>query len=82
MASCYDIAVRAPKTRIVDGPHLGKGECAVVVDGFNVYAGDSIDGRARQRIERMCRYLARPPIACRLPSGAVAALLCFPTIEW
>ncbi|MBK9262277.1 MAG: transposase [Polyangiaceae bacterium] len=47
----------------MDGPRLGKGECAVVVDGFNVYAGDSIDGRDRRRIERMCRYLARPPIA-------------------
>ena len=63
LLSCYDIAGRAPKTRIVDGPRLGKGECAVVVDGFNVYAGDSIDGRDRRRIERMCRYLARPPIA-------------------
>ena len=36
---------------------------AVVVDGFNVYAGDAIDGRDRKRVERMCRYLARPPIA-------------------
>jgi len=42
---------------------MGKGECAVIVDGFNVYAGDAIDGRDRKRIERMCRYLARPPIA-------------------
>jgi Putative transposase len=33
---------------------------AVIVDGFNVYAGDAIDGRDRKRI---CRYLARPPIA-------------------
>jgi len=63
LLSCYDIAGRAPKKRIEDGPRLGKGECAVVVDGFNVYAGESIDGRDRQRIERICRYLARPPIA-------------------
>jgi Putative transposase len=46
----------------VDGPRLGKRECAVIVDGFNVYAGYAIDGRDRKRIERMCRYLARPPI--------------------
>lgn len=39
---------------------MGKGEIAVVVDGFNVYA---IDGRDRKRVERMCRYLVRPPIA-------------------
>ena len=45
LLACYDIAGRAPKKRIVDGPRLGKGECAVVVDGFNVYAGDAIDGR-------------------------------------
>jgi putative transposase len=63
LLSCYDIAGKAPKTRIVDSPRMGKGECAVVVDGFNVYAGDAIDGRDRKRIERMCRYLARPPIA-------------------
>lgn len=42
---------------------MGKGEMAVVVDGFNVYAGDAIDGRDRKRVERMCRYLAWPPIA-------------------
>ncbi|MBK9265977.1 MAG: transposase [Polyangiaceae bacterium] len=42
---------------------MGTGECAVVVQGFNVYAGDAIDGRDRKRVERMCRYLARPPIA-------------------
>lgn len=29
-----DMAGRAPKTRIVHGPRLGKGECAVIVDGF------------------------------------------------
>lgn len=27
-----------------------KGEIAVVVDGFNVYAGDAIDGRDRKRV--------------------------------
>jgi Putative transposase len=36
---------------------------AVVVDGFNVYVGNAIDGRDRKRVERMGRYLARPPIA-------------------
>jgi Putative transposase len=63
LLACYDIAGRAPKKRIVEGPRLGKGEMAVIVDGFNVYAGDAIDGRDRKRVERICRYLARPPIA-------------------
>jgi hypothetical protein len=31
--------------------------------GFNVHAGARIDGRDRPRVERVCRYLARPPIA-------------------
>ena len=63
LGACYDVAARAPKKVIVDGHRMGKGEIAVVVDGFNVYAGDAIDGRDRKRMERMCRYLARPPIA-------------------
>jgi len=63
LAVCYDVAAQAPKKVIGDGHRMGKGEIAVVVDGFNVYAGDAIDGRDRKRVERMCRYLARPPIA-------------------
>ena len=31
--------------------------------GFDVHAGASIDGRDRPRVERLCRYLGRPPIA-------------------
>ncbi|MBK9261998.1 MAG: transposase [Polyangiaceae bacterium] len=63
LGACYDVAARAPKKQVVDGPRVGKGACAVIVDGFNVYAGDAIDGRDRKRVERICRYLARPPIA-------------------
>jgi len=53
---------------------MGKGECAAVVQGFNVYAGDAIDGRDRKRVERMCRYMARPPIATERLSEAGGAL--------
>jgi len=31
--------------------------------GFNVHAKVVVDGRDRPRLERLCRYLARPPIA-------------------
>lgn len=48
--ACYDVAARAPKKVSVDGHRMGKGEIAVVVDGFNVYAGDAIDGRDRKRV--------------------------------
>jgi hypothetical protein len=33
------------------------------VAGFNVHAKVAIDGRDQKRVERMCRYLTRPPIA-------------------
>ncbi|MDC3959965.1 transposase [Polyangium jinanense] len=44
-----------------DGRGLGalrEGGC-----GFDIHAGAVIDGRDRRRVERLCRYLARPPIA-------------------
>jgi hypothetical protein len=31
--------------------------------GFNVHAKVALDGRDRERVERLCRYLGRPPIA-------------------
>lgn len=31
--------------------------------GFNVHANVAVDGRDRERLERLCRYLGRPPIA-------------------
>jgi hypothetical protein len=33
------------------------------VRGFNVHARTSVDGRDRAALERLCRYVARPPIA-------------------
>ncbi len=36
---------------------------AVEVGGVNVHAGPAIDGRDRRRIERLVRYMARPPLA-------------------
>ena len=36
---------------------------AVEVGGVNVHAGLAIDGRDRRRIERLVRYVARPPLA-------------------
>jgi hypothetical protein len=33
------------------------------VGGVNVHAGAAVPSRDRQRLERLCRYVARPPIA-------------------
>jgi hypothetical protein len=39
------------------------GESLAEVGGVNVHAGPAIDGRDRRRLERLCRYVARPPVA-------------------
>ena len=33
------------------------------VGGVNVHANVGIDGKNRERLESLCRYLARPPVA-------------------
>lgn len=38
-------------------------EALADVGGVNVHAGPAIDGRDRRRLERLCRYIARPPLA-------------------
>ena len=44
-------------------------------DGFTQQANVRVHGRRRKRLERLCRYVARPPIASkrleRLPDGRV-----------
>ncbi len=39
------------------------GEALADVGGVNVHSGAAIDGRDRKRLERLCRYIARPPLA-------------------
>jgi hypothetical protein len=48
---------------VVDRSRTRDNERVAVVMGFDVHAGASIDGRDRPRVERLCRYLGRPPIA-------------------
>jgi hypothetical protein len=63
LAACYDVAARAPALRVVGPSRIRDDEHVAVVMGFNVHAGAAIDGRDRKRVERVCRYLVRPPIA-------------------
>jgi hypothetical protein len=63
LLACYGIAARTPATRIVEPGRMRADERVAVVAGFNVHAGAAIDGRDRKRVERVCRYLVRPPIA-------------------
>ncbi len=41
------------------------GERCSAYDGFTLHANVSIHGRKRKRLERLCRYMARPAIATR-----------------
>jgi hypothetical protein len=44
--------------------------------GINIHAKQSIDGRDRRQLERLCRYITRPPVAqdrlARLPDCPTA----------
>jgi hypothetical protein len=52
--------------------------CAAV-SGFSVHANVAVPARDRNRLERLCRYVARPPVATErlslLPDGRVAYAL-------
>jgi hypothetical protein len=37
------------------------------VRGINVHAKQVVDGRERRQLERLCRYITRPPVAQQRP---------------
>lgn len=49
--------------RLIQQDNVGKPEPHAVVRGINIHAAVAFDARDKPRMERMCRYLARPPIA-------------------
>jgi hypothetical protein len=65
--------------RIALGPHKGRkafllqslaprgeeraGECVVQANGFSLHAGIAAEAEQRQKLERLCRYIARPAVA-------------------
>jgi hypothetical protein len=52
---------------------LPSGSCCASVAGFSVHAGVRVPARDRLRLERLCRYAGRPPLATErlslLPDG-------------
>jgi hypothetical protein len=52
-----------PTLRLLDPDRARPGEPVADVVGFNVHAARAIAARDRQRLEQLCRYLCRPPIA-------------------
>jgi hypothetical protein len=79
LAACYDAAARGisvsgeragqPTLRLIvdhDPPPAKPAELdqpVAEVRGVNVHAKQVVDGRDRPQLERLCRYIARPPIA-------------------
>ena len=79
LAACYDAAAlgiavsgdRAgqPTLRLISsdrtdpGPDESADEPVAEVSGFSLYARQVVDGHDRRRLERLCRYILRPPIA-------------------
>jgi hypothetical protein len=51
------------------------GSRSVMVAGFSVHAGVGIRARQRQALEKLCRYMAHPPLAnerlLNLPDGRI-----------
>jgi hypothetical protein len=52
-----------PSLRHIQKDDIKRAEPHAVVQGINIHAGVAFDARDKPRMERMCRYLARPPIA-------------------
>ncbi len=50
-----------------------EGKCCAALHGFSLHAGVMVPAHDRARLERLCRYVARPPIAMsrleELPDG-------------
>ena len=71
LAACYGAAAQGvglfgdragqPTLRLVRPELERDGEPVAEVFGFNVHAALAIDGRDRDKVERICRYLGRPP---------------------
>jgi hypothetical protein len=53
--------VLAQRGRTLDGFDAAD-EALAESGGVNVHVGPAIDGRDRKRLERLCRYMARPPV--------------------
>jgi hypothetical protein len=93
LAGCYRAATAGtqllgpragqPVMRVLAGPQRtaarAGGKLVAEVRGVNIHAERAVDGRDRAQLERLCRYLARPPLShdrlSLLPDGRVQLAL-------
>jgi hypothetical protein len=59
-ASCRRAARELHAMRL---PRRAGPEPVATVRGVNLYAKQRVDGRDRKQLERLCRYVTRPPVA-------------------
>ena len=66
---------RARRTQRLGGRDVQLGPRCAAFEGYNIHANVSFDASDRGGLERLCRYVLRPPLALgrleRLPSGRV-----------
>jgi Putative transposase len=81
LAGCVQLSLAAPQR--ITPPTAPPRPLEVSAFGMSLHAATVIDGRDRKRLERMCRYLLRPPFAhdamVELPDGRVRLSFKSPT---
>ena len=77
LSACYSAAVRGvemlseragrPCMRLLSTPRMDRRVehpgAVAILRGFNLHGKTVVDGKDRQRLQKLCRYIARPPIA-------------------
>ncbi len=81
LAGCVQLSLAGPQR--IAAPTAPPRPLEVSAFGMSLHAATVIDGRDRKRLERMCRYLLRPPFAhdavLELPDGRVRLSFKSPT---
>ena len=77
LAACVQRSLVGPHFAPVTEP-MARPPMTVSAFGMNLHAATTVDGRDRKQLERLCRYLLRPPFAHdavkTLPDGRVRIL--------
>jgi hypothetical protein len=72
LAACVQLSL---STQADSGAPASPPTLVVSAHGLNLHAATAVDGRDRRRLERLCKYLLRPPFSRdavhRLPAGRV-----------
>jgi hypothetical protein len=62
-------------------PASSKGRRQARLGGFDLHANTSVRAKNRPKLERLCRYLLRPPSCFRTPSAEFSVISVFPQTQ-